>query len=516
LTAGGGTTGIPAAQFWHQDFSDAVLGGVKDSAEAFDHFGAALAAGDFNGDDFSDLAIGVPDEPGADYTGAVHVLFGTADGLTASAARIDDQLWTYNNADFPHDMDAGTDTQFGAALVWGDFDGDTVGDLAVGMPGATGRCRVLPPGCTADAGRVVILYGSSPDGLGTAGHQVLAQGFPTGGNFIDVGDTNDEANDRFGSVLAAGNFDNDRFDDLVIGVPREDLEQFLAPTLTNAGMVHVAYGSANGISSRIAIFNQRIAQSAGVSDAPEAGNQLGRALAVGDFDGNGFDDLAIGTPFEDVGGASNAGTVYVLYSEATIGLRPLTAEKWTQATSEIVETSDHFGKALTAGDFNADGRSDLAIGVPDENLPDSNGISQADAGGVNIIYGSSSGLTDSGDQFFSQGNLGAGRTIEAGDQFGASLTAWNFGRNQGGFPLPILRSADLAIGAPGEDLSNAPGVNLADAGAVSVLYGHVINKLSATGNQFWHQNVVPGVATPPLNEAGDQMEASDRFGAALY
>jgi hypothetical protein len=197
------------------------------------------------------------------------------------------------------------------------------------------------------------------------------------------------------------------------------------------------------------------------------------------------------------------------------------AQFWHQDTTnpgivDSAETDDHFGSALAAGDFNGDGRSDLAVGVPDENLVGANGVQQADAGGVHVIYGSSTGLTESGDQFFDQGDLGPGRSIKAGDQFGTSLTAWNFGRSETVFGL-VRRTADLAIGVPGEDLFNGQGVEFDNAGVVSVLYGQFVfpRGLQATGNQLWHQTI-PGTDTPNSDEAGDQIEADDQFGVALY
>ena len=49
------------------------------------------------------------------------------------------------------------------------------------------------------------------------------------------------------------------------------------------------------------------------SDAPETGDHFGRALDVGDFDADGFDDLAVGAPHEDVNGANDAGLVHVYF-----------------------------------------------------------------------------------------------------------------------------------------------------------------------------------------------------------
>src|SRR2546423_953901 len=89
-------------------------------------------------------------------------------------------------------------------------------------------------------------------------------------------------------------------------------------------------------------------------------------------------------------------------------------------------------------DFNGDDLDDLAVGAPGENL----GV-HADAGAVNVQYGSPGGLAGSG-QVLTQG------TPEAGDRFGAALAKGRFHDHD---------FIDLAVGAPGEDLGRprAPG-----------------------------------------------------------
>ena len=64
-------------------------------------------------------------------------------------------------------------------------------------------------------------------------------------------------------------------------------------------------------------------------DGAEAGDQFGSALAVGDFEGDGFDDLAVGVPGEDVGPIPDAGAVDVLPGFET-GLDASKAQSWTQ------------------------------------------------------------------------------------------------------------------------------------------------------------------------------------------
>jgi hypothetical protein len=79
---------------------------------------------------------------------------------------------------------------------------------------------------------------------------------------------------------------------------------------------------------------------------------------------------------------------------------------------------DFFGSALAAGDFDGDGEDDLAIGVPGEGVSGKSG-----AGAVNVLYGSSNGLTSSDDQFWHQDKSGIEDTAEQNDAFGAALAS---------------------------------------------------------------------------------------------
>ena len=115
-------------------------------------------------------------------------------------------------------------------------------------------------------------------------------------------------------TTAKGDFNGDGFGDLAIGAPGENL---------GAGAVHVLYGSATGLTTT---GSQFLSQGAGgIADAAEAGDEFGRSLAVGNFNSDGFNDLAIGAPGENRG----AGTVHVLYGSAS-GLTATGSQQWTQ------------------------------------------------------------------------------------------------------------------------------------------------------------------------------------------
>ena len=158
------------------------------------------------------------------------------------------------------------------------------------------------------------------------------------------------------------------------------------------------------------------------------GNTDGHALRAGtipcldgpDFNGDGFADLAVGVPDENVGAVADAGAVNVLYGSAS-GPVGTGSQQWTQNSSGIAgnaETGDHFGAAVATGDVNGDGRDDLIVGAPDEDVG-----ALGDAGSVQVLLGGPTGLTTTGTQTWHQDSSGVVDTVEAGDRFGAALAA---------------------------------------------------------------------------------------------
>jgi disulfide bond formation protein DsbB len=423
---------------------------------------------DFNGDDFADLAIGVPQEAVGTLqrAGAVNVLYGTSTGLKASGS----QFWHQDSPGLAGDG-AESDDRFGYSLAAADFDGDGYADLAVGSP-----TENLEP--DSDAGAVNILHGSAA-GLTAEGSQSWTQGSLGLGDF----DTASEPNDLFGISLAAANFGNSAHADLAVGVPGEDMG-----AVGNAGAVNVIFGTATGLDMAAAEFWHQ--DSPGIAgDGVEQSDLFGSAVAAGNLGKTSHADLAVGVRNEDVGTTSGAGAVNVLYGGLS-GLTATGSQFWHQDRAGIVgdgaEDADQFGVALAVGNLGKTSHADLAIGVPEEDVG-----ATGDAGAVNVLYGSSTGLTASGDQFWHQNSSGVPEAVEAFDSFGSSLAAANFGKSA---------QADVAIAGWEEGVGA-----ITDAGAVNVLYG-TSTGLTASGSQLWHQN---------SNGIADAAEEFDNFGFAL-
>jgi FG-GAP repeat len=183
-----------------------------------------------------------------------------------------------------------------------------------------------------------------------------------------------------------------------------------------AGAVNVLYSSGGRLTGTGSqLFTQ---DTAGVGSTAEPRDDFGFALAAGDFDANGADDLAVAAPVEDVGTIADAGAVNVLYGSpsklAGVGSQLFTQD--SPAVGSTVDDSDSFGFALGANDLDSDDTDDLVIGVPSETV----GTIRA-AGAINILFGTSGKLTGAGSQLFTQDSAGIGSNVEPFDAFGSSF-----------------------------------------------------------------------------------------------
>ncbi|MFG2571394.1 VCBS repeat-containing protein [Streptomyces sp. NPDC048481] len=169
-----------------------------------------------------------------------------------------------------------------------------------------------------------------------------------------------------------------------------------------------------------------------------------------DFNGDGVRDTAIADPDATVSGHERAGLVHIVLGG---GKGVVEISQDTANVADAAETGDRFGFSLAVYDANKDGCSDLAVGIPYEDVG-----TVKDAGYVQVIYGSATAV---GSEFNSRGfvqgeNQPLGGGPEAEDWLGYAVAA---GTSPTGFPF-------LVIGVPGED-----GAAGADIGLFGYVYG---------------------------------------------
>jgi hypothetical protein len=298
----------------------------------------------------------------------------------------------------------------------------------------------------------------------------------------------------FGTSLAAGDLDGDGHPELAVGAP---CNWFVVGGCgEGARDVSVFNGSADGPRRHGGeIWDQA---NSGIADDAVDINGFGWALAIGDFDGDASDDLAMGAPNAaitdcEIAGQCRTGAVVVIYGSPG-GLTADRSQLWHPGVPGVpgdVPTDpfaeDGFGRALAAGDLNGDDVADLAIGAPQ---------SDEYSGSVVVLYGGDEGLGTDGAQRWSLASPGIPGTASGFDGFGSALAV----THAAGSTIP-----GLAIGAPYHRFGTARG-----AGIVLMLPGSwdggSTAGLTATGSQVWSQRS-DGIRESP--------EKDDSYGSSL-
>jgi hypothetical protein len=466
---GGGplSPGFSNDQFWSQNTA-----GINGPVQAGGRFGDNWAAGDFNGDGFDDLAIG---EWGATVdnfatAGQVHIIYGGVNGLAIANGYQHVDKATAGVTGNPAVND-----QFGRSLAAGDLNGDGVDDLVVGCP----RCDL---GGANNPGAVYAFPGS-PSGLNFVNDKFFRQG---GGTGIE-----DQADDEdiLGSSVAVGDFDNDGNADIAAGVQGETLHDVVPPInpIAGSGAFHIFYG--NGTFANVGSDHQFFTEEdLGQTALPNS--RLGCEFAPGDFNGDGITDLAVCADGRKVGAVTNAGSAYVLRGSGAGLVGGGGTQLWNFDTAGVrgnAITGDNFGDSLTSGDYNNDGKDDLAIAVDKRDLETVAGV---DHGLVLVFPGSASLVSVNSGKYkgFTENTRGIAGVAQSNDEFGSLLQSMDINGDH---------FDDLYIAAAGETVSGA-----VKAGGLYLLPGSSRGTTSS-GSKYYTQD---------SSKIEDVAEASDYFG----
>jgi hypothetical protein len=304
--------------------------GVPSTVGPNHRFGYSVGSiGDFDGDGVTDLAVGADkDDYGGMDRGSLYLFLMNANGTVKSSQRI-----AHNLAGGPRLANYDAFGKGVAAL--GDLDGDGVTELAVGAIGDnTGAF---------DTGAVYVLF-MNPD-LTVRRSQKIASG--TGGG-PELSRT-----DSFGfSVTSLGDLDGDGVGDMAVGAVGERL---------TPGAAYVLLMNSDGTVKRSQKISQGIGGGTGIGEFGLFGHGI---ASLGDINGDGVTDLAVGAPGQtDLGSTKN--TVFVLFLNADGTVR--SSQRITSGIGggPTLGEDDLFGSSLASlGDIDGDGVTDVAVGAP--------------------------------------------------------------------------------------------------------------------------------------------------------
>ena len=438
---------------------DGTNGFILNGIDAVDWSGNSVSsAGDVNGDGYDDLIIGArfADPNGDSDAGESYVIYGGA-SAPGIGGRLNLSTLDGTNGFILNGIDGGD--QFGLSVSSaGDVNGDGYDDLIIGA-------RTADPNGSSSGETYVVYGGASAPGTGGRFNLSMLNG--TNGFILNGIDARDYSGR---SVSSAGDVNGDGYDDLIFGAYRADPNgNFLA------GETYVIYGGASapgtdGVLDLSDLDGTNGFILNGIDEDDYSGISVSSA---GDVNGDGYDDLIIGTKYarDRHGNFFSGGETYVVYGGASApginGALDLSDLDGTNGfiLNGVDARTSHGISVSSAGDVNGDGYDDLIIGASYANPNGDFG-----AGETYVVYGGASAPGTDGVLDLSMLNGSNGfilNGIDAVDFSGYSVSSAGDVNGDG--------YDDLIIGAPSAD----PNGNSL-AGESYVIYGGATGTESLT------------------------------------
>ena len=324
--------GLPERLDLAQDGADVTITGITDTS----FFGDSMAEGDVNGDGTADLIIGATfgRSPGEDGTpvrgGAVYVFMGRQSWPPALSTD-DSDIAMYGADDFD---------ELGDFVTSGDINGDGFDDIIATAEAADGPDNARPT-----SAEVHVVFG----GDAIEGTVEIAR------DQQDLSVYGAAEQDTLGFSLASGDIDGDGIDDLIMGAR---LGNGPGNTISRAGQVYIVPGSA------------QLPSSIDLADPPDfvtvvhGQNQsdfLGSNETVADLDGDGRNELILGSGFADAPPRADSGAVYIVEEAPIRGSFLSVGAQALRAVVYGAAAGDRLGANVIAADFNGDGRQELIV-----------------------------------------------------------------------------------------------------------------------------------------------------------
>lgn len=333
-------------------------------ADASDTSGSAVrGAGDVNGDGIDDIMISAPSASplGRTSAGIVYIIFGRLGGFENST--IDLRTFTTSYTTGFRVLGAYASGNLGIRTGGnGDFNGDGIDDIVVG-------CNRGNPGTPPriSAGEVYVLFGHDAKSYNVSDIDTLTFTTNLSIGFRMLGAVSSDSLGTFAG--SAGDVNEDGIDDIVVSAPAAT-----SNGRSSGGMVYVIYGRnyTSYEAKDIDILTFQFTSTSGFQIfGGNAGDGCGRGTdGIGDVNGDGIDDIAVGCYAADPLSKSLAGLVYVIFGrnssdskQSDIDLLTFTGGSDLGYIILGAHSGDRCGWSVRgAGDVNGDGIGDIIIG----------------------------------------------------------------------------------------------------------------------------------------------------------